>query len=76
MFPLNVIGNIGNNKISECLYPHQLCERESHLTRDLPRDLGIPSDYYSPLLYTTFGIDICSFSSLRYNYPIIHQIDR
>ena len=56
----------------------ELCERESRLTRDLPRDLGIPSDYYSPLLYTTFGIDICSFSSLRYNYRLIglHQIDR
>ena len=28
--------------LSECLYPHQLCEQESRLTRDLPRDLGDP----------------------------------
>ena len=38
--------------------------------RDLPRDLGIPYDYYAPLLYTTFGIDICSFSSLYIKYIV------
>ena len=50
--------------ITECLYPHQLCERESRLTRDLPRDLGIPSDYYSPLLYATFGVTFRGYDSV------------